>query len=125
MAGPNTTLIKTFVAGGAIGEKKLVKMSAGETVVEATDGSAPIIGASLAAIASGARAEIQVAGIASVKAGGNVAIGDYITAGAAGVAVASAPGAGTNSNVAGPNISKTAVSGDEFEILLSPGRIQG
>lgn len=127
MAGPNPTLSKTYLSGAAVGANKLVKMGAAdEKVIEATDGSVPIIGVSLhATTGADQRIEVQVAGIATVKSGGAVGRTDYVTAGAAGVAVAAAPAAGVNSNVAGMNASKAAANGDLFEIRLSPHRLQG
>jgi len=127
MAGRNLLLTKTFLCGAAVGENKLVKMGAAdETVIEAVDGAAAIIGVSIhATTASGQRIEVQVMGIAIVKAGGTVARGDYVTASTAGVAVAAAPSAGVNNDVAGINCSKTAATGDLFEIKLAQGRNQG
>lgn len=126
MAGPNDILTKTFIAGAAIGGNKLVKMgSADGAVIEAVDGAAAIIGVAPAAgAASGARVDIQIMGIAEVKSGGSISRGGYVTASTAGVGVASAPGAGVNSNVAGIAM-VDAASGDVFPVLLAPSRIQG
>lgn len=126
MAGPNPSTIKTYLSGAAVGANKLVKLSADETVIEAVDGAAPILGVSTYAVTGAAeRIEVVVQGLATVKAGGTIARTDYITASTAGVAVASAPGAGVNSNVAGISAGKAAASGDLVDILLAPGRIQG
>ena len=126
MAGRNLLLVKTFLCGAAVGENKLVKMSANETVIEAVDGAAAIIGVSThATTASGQRIEVQVMGIAIVKTGGTIAFGDYVTASTAGVAVVAAPGAGVNNDVAGINCSKTSASGDLIEVLLAQSRNQG
>ncbi len=126
MAGPNPTTIKTYLSGAAVGANKLVKLSADETVIHAVDGAAPILGVTLNATSGAAeRVDVVVQGIASVKAGGTVAITDYVTSGAAGVGVAAAPGAGVNSNVVGISAGKAAVTGDLVDILIAPSRIQG
>ncbi len=127
MGGPNAVLTKTYLCGAAIGANKLVKMGAAdETVIEAVDAAAPIVGVALhATTAAGQRVDVQVMGPATVKAGGTVARGDYVTASTAGVAVASAPASGVNNSVAGLNCSKAAVVNDLFEIMLAPSQNQG
>lgn len=126
MIGPNDILTKTFTAGAAIGANKLVKMGSNDgEVIEAVDGAATIVGAAPdVATASGDRIDVQVAGIAKVKSGGTITRGGFVTASTAGVGVASAPGAGVNSCVAGYAMESCA-SGDLFGVMIAPSRIQG
>lgn len=125
MAGPNPLLTKTHDAGAAITKFRLLKIGAAdEAVIHAVDGTAPIVAVSAETVASGARVEVEMAGLVEVELGGTVARGDYVTAGAAGVGVKSAPAAGVNSDVAGVAM-VSGVSGDIINMMLSPCRIQG
>lgn len=74
--------------------------------------------------AAGEEVRVMLTGVALVKAGGSITRGNPITADASGQGVAAAPAAGVNANVIGPALA-SAVSGDMFPVLLSPGRIQG
>lgn len=125
MAGPNPILTKNVVAGAAITGKRLLKLgSADDTLIQAVDDAAPILGAAQYDAASGKHVDVDMMGLVTVVAGGTVTRGDPVTADANGKAVSSAPGAGVNAWIAGIAMA-SAVADDEFEILLAPGRIQG
>ena len=80
--------VENYVAGGAISKNTLVKFSADDTVVNATGATDLIIGVALNDAASGERVEVQVGGIAEVKAAGAISRGAFVTATTAGEAVA-------------------------------------
>ena len=125
MAGPNAILTKAFDAGGAITEKLLLKMGAlDEELIQAVDSAAPIVAVARETVVSGARVDVDMVGIATVKLGGTVTRGDPLTSDANAKAVAAAPAAGVNNYIAGFAMA-SGVLDDEIEMLQSPGRIQG
>lgn len=127
MTGRSEALTKTYLAGAAVNPYRFIKMGAAdETVVQAAAVSDPIIGASdsLGAAATNDRVDVIHTGIVSVKAGGTITRGNPVTSDASGQAVAAAPSAGANNYIGGLALA-SAVSGDLFPVLLSPGRIQG
>ncbi len=125
MAGPNTLLTKAFNAGGAVTKYRLLKIGANDDeVIEAVGVTAPIVGVSSETVVSGARIDVDMAGLLKVELGGTVARGDYLTATAAGKAVKAAPAAGTNNDVAGVAMA-SGVNGDIINVMLMPCRIQG
>ncbi len=127
----NKGLTKGFNAGGAIVSYTLVKFGADDnTVVAAAAATDSILGAvALVAppgsnAASGDRVDVQLEGIADIKAGGNVTRGDLLTSDASGFVVAAAPGAGVNNRIIGTALA-SAVANDIIPVLLTPGSIQG
>lgn len=68
--------------------------------------------------------DVVLVGIAEVRAGGNIARGDWLTSDANGKAVAAAPAAGTNNNVIGRALAAAALD-DIVQVLLAQNRIQG
>lgn len=123
----NPGLIKTFLAGAAIGAYTLVKFGSDDKhVVEATAATDAIIGVTgqLGASAAEEPVDVILTGIAEVKYGGSVTRGALLTATTGGQAVAASPGAGTNASVIGRAMA-SGVSGDIGSVLLSPGQIQG
>lgn len=118
--------VKTYTASGAIGHRRFVKFSAAGVVIVATAITDEIIGVADApgGAVNGADVDIVVFGPAEVEAGGAVSAGNFVTAGAAGVAVAAAPAAGVNAHVGGRALDAMA-SGDFAKIFINPGRIQG
>lgn len=127
----NRELVKAFNAGGAIVSNTLVKFGADDnTVVAAAAATDSIIGAvGLVAppgsnAASGDRVDVQISGIADVKAGGAITRGDLLTADASGYVVAAAPGAGVNNRTIGVALA-SAVANDIIPVHLIPGSIQG
>lgn len=122
----NPTLTKAYTPGAAIEAYRIVKFSADSTVTKSSAATDKHIGVttSLAAASTDTRVDVIRAGIAEVIYGGNVAVGDLLTADADGKAVAAAPAAGVNNRIIG--IAEVAgVSGDIGSVLLSPGSLQG
>lgn len=119
--------IKNFVASGAVGHQVQVKFTANDgEVAVATAPTDKIAGVTdcPGGVANGGRVDVILFGPAKVKCGGTITPGAAITAGAAGVAVAAAPAAGVNANIAG-RLLVNAVNGDIAEAFVNPGTIQG
>ncbi len=127
----NKGLTKAFNAGGAIASYTIVKFGADDdTVVAAAAATDSLIGAvALVAppgsnAATGDRVDVQLEGIADIKAGGNITRGGLVTSDASGQVVAAAPGAGVNNRIIGTALA-SAVSGDIIPVLIRPGSVQG
>jgi Iap family predicted aminopeptidase len=122
----NPGLTKTYVADGDIPARAIVKAGSAEgTVAVATAATDAIIGVSERLdAADGDRVDVIHTGIAEIKLGGAVTYGDFLTAGALGVAVSAAPAAGVNARIAGMTLS-SGVSGDIIDMLITLNRIQG
>lgn len=121
---PNPILTKTFLAGAAITANRLVKIGAADnTVIEAVDQAAAILGVSPNFdVASGARIDVQIMGVAKVKAGAAITRGLLISSEADGQgAVASLTG---DTYVAGVAF-QTAADGDLIDMLLAQHFIAG
>ncbi|MCI0443002.1 DUF2190 domain-containing protein [bacterium] len=122
-----------FVAEGSINPYSIVKPgtdknAAGtQMVVAAAATDLDMMGAIQNADAVVAGAQIRLPNIgenALVKLGGTVVVGDRLTSGAAGVAVAAAPAAGVNNGTIGV-AGQSGVSGDIIVYKHNPMRIQG
>lgn len=122
----NIDKVKTFIAGGTIAEKTMVKFSADDTVVAAAAATDLIIGVCVqpGGATSGQRVDVQMGDIAEVKMGGTVARGALVTTDASGQGVAAAPSAGVNNYTIGRAM-RSAVSGDIADVLIVPGIMQG
>lgn len=119
--------IKTFVASGAIGHRRLVKFTANDGEVALATAATDIIAGVTdfpSGAADGERIDVILFGPAEVVAGGTIAPGAAITAGAAGAAVAAAPAAGVNNITAG-FVMAGAVAGDFVRAFIQRGSIQG
>lgn len=116
----NDELIKTYDAGGAIGEHKIVKAgSADRTVVQAVAADVPFGVSGRGAVASGGRVEVIRSGIAKVKYGGNVTRGALLASDANGDAVA----AGDNTTDGIIGIAEiSGVDNDIGEVLIQISR---
>ncbi len=124
----NQGLVKNVVAGGTVGQRRIVKphaSNAGEYILAAAATDA-LMGVCVqpGGAASGARMDVQLDGIAEVVAGGTITAGAPVTSDANGAAVTAAPSAGTNNRVIG-HAFEAAVSGDIFRVVMRPGSIQG
>jgi len=123
----NQMLTKSFVAGGTIGENRLVKPggTAGQVVL-ATAASDKIIGVCRqpGGVVTGDRVDVDLIGITNVVLGGTVAAGDPITSDAAGAGVLANPAAGANVRAVGFAY-EAGVSGDINRVLLSQHTMQG
>jgi Uncharacterized conserved protein (DUF2190) len=116
-------LIKSFRAAAAIAGNVIVSAQAVREAVTANGAAAPSIGVSdgMGAKAGGMCDIVQV-GWGEVRAGGNVAIGDPLTADAQGRAIKAVPTAGTNVRVVGIAQADAAL-GDIFPLLIAPSVI--
>jgi hypothetical protein len=117
--------IKTFVASGAIGHRRFVKFTANDgEVALATAATDKIAGVTdfPSGAASGERIDVVMFGPAEVVAGGAITPGALITAGAAGVAVAAAPSAGTSVTTGGFSM-VGAASGDFVPVFVQRGAL--
>ncbi len=121
----NPLLTKSFVAGAAVAGYRIVKQSDDNTVVQAAAATDKLTGiADNLGIENGKRGDVHLAGAAEVEYGGNVAVGDPLTADANGKAVAAAPGAGVNNRIIGFALVAGA-SGDIGSCSIAPGVMQG
>lgn len=123
----NPTLIKSWTAGAAITQNRIVKMGAanGAVILAAAAADQPV-GVSVTSIdpASGARVDVVHAGIYEIKAGGTITRGARVTSDATGQAVAAAPAGGTNNGIVGIAL-QDAAAGDMVDVLINPCTFQG
>lgn len=115
------TLQKTFYAGAAVAANRIVKPGADNTkVVVGAAATDKVIGVSdnLGA-ASGETLDVILDGIALVKAGGTIAMGDLVASDATGQGVATTTATHRWIGVA----MEDAVSGDLFGVRIAPGLI--
>lgn len=122
-----TRIIKNFVAAAAVTHRALVKFTANDGEVTLATATTDLIAGVVdypGGAAIGDRVDVLLFGEAEVVAGGTIAPGAFVTAGAAGVAVAAAPAAGANAHIGG-RVLAGAVAGDFVRAFINPGRIQG
>lgn len=119
-------LDKEYVAEAAISAYRIVKPGSTDdfatTAAAATDSLIGVVEG--VAPALGERCAVVMAGLADVTAGGTVTRGAPLTSDATGRAVVAAPAAGSNVRLIG-FARQSAVVGDVFEIVVSPGLMQG
>lgn len=122
----NPGLTKNYTTDEAIGAHLIVKAGSADFYIGLADAATDaIIGVSeLGGTAAGDNIDIIHGGIATVKLGGTVSRGDYITATTNGLGVAAAPSAGTNNQVVGKAL-QAGVTGDEIDVLINIQQIQG
>ncbi len=133
-------LTKNFIAEAAVTKRRIVKFGGSDTAVEPATGPGDAligIAAELGAAADG-RIDVHLAGIAEVEAGGVIARGDLITAGADGKAVAATrhthtenaaaaytqdadTGAGSVVSTIGVALQGAGAAGDLIRVLIQPG----
>ncbi|MCL2872422.1 MAG: DUF2190 domain-containing protein [Betaproteobacteria bacterium] len=113
MANPG--LIKNFVAEGEILPLRIVALGSADGRVKAAATGAACLGVTVEHITAqdGERVDVILDGIAEIKAGGTLARGALVGAGAAGVAVAV-----EDVEVAVGTALVDAVNGDVFRVLL-------
>ena len=115
--------IKSFIAGGAITANAFVKFSAARTVVLAAAATDAILGVSTeVAAAAGDMVDVVFAGEAQLKCSGTPARGGFVTADAAGLGVACAPGAGTVARY-GAIALETAAANDIIPVTVMVGQL--
>lgn len=119
---------KGYVATAALGEGVIVKIASGQVVV-ATAAGDKFIGVTVGgAVAAGETGSIKLrssAGTAKVKAGGTIAVGDYLTSNATGLAIvatAAIAGAVPLSEVLGMAV-EAGVANDFIEVALTITRV--
>lgn len=122
------TFIRAYEAAAEIGGNLIVTFAApssGQTVAAAASATVPLVGISDAmGAALGGMCDVHRGGLASVKLGGTVTAGQPITANAAGLGIAAAPGAGATMNIVG-FADQPGVSGDIIDLFFAPGTIRG
>jgi len=113
--------IKTYIAPTAVDGMLAVKAGAGDgEVAVATNANDPIIGVTeQIGTRDNGRVDVILSGIAVAKAGGNIARGAAVTAGAAGVVVA----ATTDGDWIIGFADRAAASGDHVPVRLAPGSL--
>jgi len=118
MAGLNQLLSKTFVAGGAIVKNTIVKFGAADdTVVAAAAATDQLMGVALNNAALGDRVDVQMMGIAEIKAGGVITRGDYVTSDASAEGVSLSAAATIKSSIG--MALRTAADGDIIPVMLA------
>ncbi len=118
----NPLLTKAYKAGAAIAACRLMKVGAADYLaIQATDGAAPILGASVQNMPAELNQTVDVvrAGLTYVEAGGSINRGQYVTADANGKAIAAVIVAGTPLYVAG-TAEIAAVAGDLVPVMIAP-----
>jgi hypothetical protein len=119
----NEGLSKTLFAAAAIAARRIVKFDATDTTaVQAAAATDKLIGVSDLGGASGEPFDVIVDGIALVEYGGNVALGDLLTANADGKAVVAAPAATASARVIGVAM-VSGVAGDIGSVKISQGSV--
>lgn len=109
-----------LVAGAAISQYTIVKLSADKTVINSTGYTAWMVGVNDEVTrASGDVCGIKTQGCALVKLGGTIARGEQVTSGAGGVAVKATTVAGASVYIVGTML-ESGVSGDIKPMLIQP-----
>jgi hypothetical protein len=122
----NPILQKNFTAGGAIAAYRIVRMSAADTVVQASAATDALVGIqNEVAPASGERTDIIMVGMAFIEAGAAFALGALLTADAQGRGITAAPGAGVNNRIIGVAIDAAVAAGDIVRVQISQCSLQG
>jgi hypothetical protein len=122
----NLVLGREYTAGANIARFRIVALSSADAVVQASLNTSPMIGASMdVAPLAGERVTIIHQGIASIEAGGAIAVGGLVTSDAQGRAIASSLGAGVNARIVGLALEPAVAAGDIIRVLLNPGPVQG
>ena len=116
----NPGLIKNFLAGALVYAYRIVKFSAENTVVQAAAASDGLIGVDAGlGIASGARGDVILNGVAEVEYGGGVTFGQRLTSDSVGRAVTASAG----DRVIGIAM-VSGISGDIGSVLLAQTGLQ-
>jgi hypothetical protein len=114
---------RSFVAGAAVGGRRIVKLSDSKTAVIAQSATDSLIGVSDAYPANqNDTFDVILLGEAEVVAGGSINVGDWLTSDTNGAAITAAPAAGTAVNVIGRALS-AASAGDFINVLLSRANV--
>lgn len=119
-------LARTYKATAVVNPHRIVKLASENTALQAAAATDLLIGVSdsLGADAIGDAFDVILDGVASVVYGGNVSVGQLLTADASGKAVAAAPTAGANARVIGVAMI-AGVADDIGSVLISQCSVQG
>ncbi len=118
----NESSVRAFPCAVALGEGVAVKFSSGN-IVAATAGTDKIIGVTDVANDAGQDAHVRLrsgSGSAVLRAGGNIAVGDYVTATTAGEHIATTT---AGNEIVGLAL-ETAADDGFFEALLWTGTVK-
>jgi hypothetical protein len=118
----NPILRKGYTTGAAVLASRIVKMgSADFTVIQATDGAAGLLGATVEHVnpPSGGQITVTRLGLEYVELGGTVTRGQYVTSDANGKGIAAVIVAGTPLHVLGI-AEESGVAGDKILVMIHP-----
>lgn len=119
-------VFKNFLAGAAITALRCVKLSAADTVINASAAADKVIGiASDVGAASGERQDVLLSGVAWAEAGAATALGDLLISDASGRVITATAAAGTNVRVVGIGIDAAGAAGDQIRVFINTGMFQG
>jgi hypothetical protein len=121
-------LLRSFVADAAIVAFSLVKLgSDAKHVVTAAGPTDNVIGiySNPVDCAANDRVDITLSGIDRCRAGAAFTFGVPLTSDASGRVVAAAPAAGVNNRLIGMAFQDSTAAGDQVEVLISQGAMQG
>lgn len=122
MAQFNESSVRSFPCAVALGEGVAVKFSSG-LIIAATAGTDKIIGVTDVANDAGQSAQVRLrsgSGTAVMRAGGNIAVGDYVTATTAGELIATTT---AGDEIVGCALG-TAANDGFFEAMLWTGTVK-
>ncbi len=115
MHSPN--MIKSFVAGGDIAARRIVKILNNGAAAQAADPTENNVGVTELACAAGDTVDVVMGGITEVTAGDNITCGDFVTADNSGKAIPAAEW----DTVLGVALD-SAAEGEYVPVRLCPGR---
>jgi len=119
-------LIRSMVAQGAIGNRRVVKFGTVDDSVALATATITDLQIGFTApnldVADGERVDVQLTGIGEGIAGGVIVRGADVCSDADGAVVACSPGAGTAARRIGI-AQAAAVAGDYVEVLIAPGKV--
>lgn len=111
-------------ASGSVTQYFIAKLTSDTQAALAAAATDKLAGVFLNSAATTERCDVQTEGVAEVKAGGSVTVGDLLTSDASGQAITATASAGSNVRVIGFAL-MGASSGDIFKVKLAPGSFQG
>lgn len=125
MQNTSPLLTKQYVASGAIGGRRVVKLTDEQTAVIASAATDKVVGISGAVdAATTERQDVIHAGGAEAICGGTIAAGDLVTSDANGAVIVAAAAGGSNVRCVGTALA-AGVSGDIIPVLVHLSMFQG
>ncbi|MGL4609257.1 MAG: capsid cement protein [Trueperaceae bacterium] len=104
---------------------RLVRTQANNGASLAAASTDPIIGVSTESAATNGHFSVQTDGVATVEAGAAVAVGADVTCDSVGRGITASPATGINAYIIGKALTAASVTGDFFDVQVTPSRIQG